>query len=310
MPCMEVWGGNDAVDRGVIMPGLDAWLYSRPYHGDQGGGDVHYVSSCATGRITRLLVADVSGHGAAVAETGEKLRRLMQRFVNHLDQTRLVVSLNEQFVGLSKQGCFATSVVGTFFAPTNRLTLSNAGHPPPLLYRRRDDTWTYLERQSDASEEADNLPLGVLKAARYDFHDVQLRVDDLVLCYTDSLNESLEQTGRQLGTAGLLETVRTLDAKRPDVLIAALLEAIAARHPGNLTRDDVTVLLVRPNGLVRRVPLGRRLKVPFQMAARILKSLWPGGAPTPWPQMSLTNIGGAFFDGLNRKWKAESDDDA
>jgi hypothetical protein len=94
MPCMEVWGGNQAVDCGVVMSGLDAWLYSRPYQGDVEGGDVHYVSSCATGRITRLLIADVSGHGAEVAEAGTKLRHLMRRYVNHLDQTRFIVALN------------------------------------------------------------------------------------------------------------------------------------------------------------------------------------------------------------------------
>ena len=31
MQCMEVWGGNHAVDTGVIMAGLDAWLYSRQH---------------------------------------------------------------------------------------------------------------------------------------------------------------------------------------------------------------------------------------------------------------------------------------
>ena len=29
MHCMEVWGGNSAVDNGVTMPGLDAWIVTR-----------------------------------------------------------------------------------------------------------------------------------------------------------------------------------------------------------------------------------------------------------------------------------------
>ena len=69
MQCMEIWGGNQMVDNHVVMPGLDAWVYSRPYGQAAAGGDVHYVSSCATGRITRLLIADVSGHGSQVAQT-------------------------------------------------------------------------------------------------------------------------------------------------------------------------------------------------------------------------------------------------
>ena len=74
MQCLEVWGGNQAVDNGVVMPGLDAWVFSRPYGGDSSGGDIHYVSSCSTGRIARLLVADVSGHGEAAAGTARELR--------------------------------------------------------------------------------------------------------------------------------------------------------------------------------------------------------------------------------------------
>src|SRR5437899_7587334 len=125
MQCMEVWGGNAPVDNGVSMLGLDAWVYSRPYQSAEAGGDVYYVSSCATGRITRLLVADVSGHGEAVRETAIHLRSLMRRFVNYIDQSRFVRSMNEQFAAMSAGGSFATAVVTTFFAPTNYLTLCN-----------------------------------------------------------------------------------------------------------------------------------------------------------------------------------------
>lgn len=79
MRCLEVWGGNQAVDNGVVMAGLDAWLYSRPYRDHAAGGDIHYVSSCAAGLVTRVLVADVSGHGSAVADAATKLRNLMRR---------------------------------------------------------------------------------------------------------------------------------------------------------------------------------------------------------------------------------------
>src|SRR5215210_7622302 len=97
MQCMEVWGGNQLADSGVVMAGLDAWVYSKPFGGAIGGGDVYYVSSCATGRITRLLVADVSGHGTAVRATAVHLRELMRRYVNHIDQMRFVRSMNQQF---------------------------------------------------------------------------------------------------------------------------------------------------------------------------------------------------------------------
>src|SRR5215831_17046980 len=122
MSCMEVWGGSQLTNSGVAFGGLDAWVYSKPFGDAQRGGDVYYGSSCATGRITRLLLADVAGHGASVASTAADLRLLMRRFVNRLDQTEFVRLMNRQFAELSGQSVFATAVVSTFFEPTRRLT--------------------------------------------------------------------------------------------------------------------------------------------------------------------------------------------
>src|SRR4051795_7166326 len=77
MQCMEVWGGNRLVDSGVIMPGVDAWVYSQPCENQPAGGDVHFVSTCCGGKVVRMAVADISGHGERVAETGANLRLLL-----------------------------------------------------------------------------------------------------------------------------------------------------------------------------------------------------------------------------------------
>lgn len=303
MPCMEVWGGNQAVDRGVMMAGLDAWLYSRPFRGDAGGGDVHYVSSCATGRVTRMLVADVAGHGQDAAQTGDRLRGLMRRYVNHLDQTRFVVSLNSEFSALEARGRFATSIVATFFAPTNYLTVCNAGHPPPLWWRSRLRHWQTIESPRRPDEDLANVPLGVLDDTRYAQQGIQLRVGDLVLFYTDFLTESRDRRGQVLGTAGLLEIARDLDAARPGSLIGSLLEALRAIDPRNLAEDDVTVLLCRPNGLAPTVPWSNRIRAPFRVLRGMLRSLRDRDEPPPVPELSLPNVGGAFIGPLNRLWR-------
>jgi hypothetical protein len=61
---MKVWGGNRATWSQFSVPGLDLWVHSEPFRSSDGGGDVYYLSSCASGRITRILLADVSGHVA------------------------------------------------------------------------------------------------------------------------------------------------------------------------------------------------------------------------------------------------------
>src|SRR5215469_17873866 len=121
MPCMEVWGGSQLTARGVVIGGLDAWVYSRPHGQAQRGGDVYYASSCAAGRISRLLLADVSGHGTSVASIAADLRTLMRRFINRWDQVEFVRLLNQQFSALSQRGMYATAIISTFFAPSRRL---------------------------------------------------------------------------------------------------------------------------------------------------------------------------------------------
>lgn len=300
---MEVWGGNQAADSAVVMAGLDAWVYSRPFGEADAGGDVYYVSSCATGRITRLLVADVSGHGSAVCDLALQLRSLMRKHVNQIDQSRFVGSMNRQFAAMSKAGCFATAVVTTFFAPTRDLSICNAGHPPPLVYRAAAKQWSYLENRAGGSERSEtNIPLGVIDLADYEQFDVRLKVGDLVLCYTDSLIESHDASGEMLGQAGLLRIAQSIDVTDSTQVVAKLLAAVAAEHPSNLREDDVTVLLFRPNGLAPSRPLGERLLAPVRLIRNLASSLRPRGEPMAWPEFTIANIGGAMILPLSRLW--------
>tara|TARA_R110002095_G_scaffold9822_5_gene15055 strand:+ start:135 stop:575 length:441 start_codon:yes stop_codon:yes gene_type:complete len=112
MECMEVWGGNQPADQELTTTGLDIWVYSQPYGASKSGGDVYYVSSCSSGRITRLLLADVSGHGEAVAGRANVLRQLMRRHINHINHASLVEAINYDFEAESKNGAFATAIIG------------------------------------------------------------------------------------------------------------------------------------------------------------------------------------------------------
>lgn len=312
MQCMEVWGGNQPVDCGVVMAGLDAWVYSKPHGGAGAGGDVHYVSSCATGRITRLLLADVSGHGDGVSNTAVKLRNLMRRFVNYIDQTRFVRSMNEEFATLGATGCFATAVITTYYAPTNELAICNAGHPPPFVFRGATGQWVELEpgtsgkaaRKAAAPPAATraiaNTPLGIIDIAQYEQFATRVGVGDMVFCYTDALIECRDAAGNMLGVSGLLEIVKRLDASEPTKFIGTLLEALRALNPANLSEDDVTALLYRVNGLAPRLTMGEKVRTAKLWFKTILGALRPGRGPFPWPELSLPNIGGAVFNRLSK----------
>jgi phosphoserine phosphatase RsbU/P len=297
LQCMEVWGGNHAVDNGVTMPGLDAWVVARPHMGDDAGGDVHYLSSCATGRITRLMVADVSGHGSTVSQTALALRSLMRRFINHLDQRRAVEFLNAEFAKQELSGRFATAVLGTFWGPTGVLTLCNAGHPRPLRYRAKTARWEPLDSGPAADapddDEPTDVPLGVLDSTKYRQVEVRLRKGDLVLLYTDSLIESRLPDGSLLGEPGLLDALSSVPAGEPARVIPGLLAELQRR--GATINDDLTALLLRPNGLTPRLTISERAAA----LVRIVQGLFSTDR-TALPEAGVRTVGGFFADRFNK----------
>jgi sigma-B regulation protein RsbU (phosphoserine phosphatase) len=305
MQCMEVWGGSQLTARGVELGGLDTWVYSKPYGESEYGGDVYYASSCATGRISRLLLADVAGHGKSVAATAAELRTLMRRFVNRLDQTEFVRLLNQQFAALSRDGAFATAIVITFFAPSRCLSVCNAGHPRPLLYRSAQRRWDLLGHlELTPSSATSNLPLGILDESEYEQFDVELEAGDCLLSYTDALIESRDADGEMLGEAGLLRIMRLLPDVAPEELIETLLGEIAWRYSENLSEDDVTVLVMRANGGESHYSLGEKLGAFARFTGTLIRSVNPRAERAPFPDANLANIGGALIPALGRRWRA------
>jgi len=304
MQCMEVWGGNQAVDNGVVMPGLDAWVYSVPLSGDDAGGDIHYVSSCATGRITRLLVADVSGHGAGVASVARELRDLMKRYVNYLDQSRFVGELNARFGALTDSGLFATAFAATYWAPTSTLLACNAGHPPPLWREGATGRWRLLNpenaRTTERREGLTNLPLGVTEPTVYEQFGVRLKRGDLVLVYTDALIETPTTDGGRLGVEGLLELVARVEDLSPDGFIRELRGLLDDGWAGEHSDDDVTMLLLRRNDMKPRMGLRDWLdtcKASLFKTVDLLR-----GRRVPWPEWRMETMGGIFVKRLNDRW--------
>jgi serine phosphatase RsbU (regulator of sigma subunit) len=263
--CMEIWGGNHPVESAVTTPGLDAWVYSKPFEGASRGGDVHYVSLCGGGIITRIILADVSGHGETVAEFAASLRTLMRKNINRKSQTRLVEALNRQFAEQAQLRRFATAVVATYLASRNQLTICNAGHPRPLWYSTERKEWSILSAENagrGTGQGGANLPLGIDEEAPYDQFAIALGHRDLVIFYTDALIEAKDPAGAMLGEAGLLALARGLDPADPANIGPALRDRVAHYRGERPADDDVTLLTLHHNGgPPRRPSLGEKLDV-------------------------------------------------
>jgi len=259
LQCMEIIGGNHVEYNALSSPGLDIWLDSRPFHGHV-GGDIHYFSTCGSGRVTRLALADISGHGADMDAIAKRLRDLMRKYINQLDQTRFARAINREFTAMADANYFATILLVTYFAPTDHLIVCNAGHPRPIWYSRRARGWQLLDahvpdpgpsiRQAKgtyALKPVANLPLGVIEPTDYHQYCVKLEKGDLVLAYTDALIEAKAPGGRQLGEAGLLEMAAQLNPDEPHTVVEGLLTQVAAWRGHEEPDDDQTLIVLYHN---------------------------------------------------------------
>jgi serine phosphatase RsbU (regulator of sigma subunit) len=250
MQCMEVWGGNIALDSAISVHGLDAWLTSQPFQAEASGGDIHYVSMCGRGRIARFVLADVAGHGSAVSDLAIHLRTLMRKYVGTPDQTHFARALNGAFGRLSQGGIFATAALATYFAPTDELIVCLAGHPRPLWYQARTGVWSLLSHElGHGATSSGGLPLGIIHPTEYHQFAVTLGKGDLVVVYTDGLVDSAGPQARSLSEADMLALARHINVADPATVGRSLIATIDAefdRQPGTRS-DDLTVLVLHHN---------------------------------------------------------------
>ena len=67
LECKEIWGGTHDRDIEVSAGKVIASIYSAACCGGR-GGDIYYFGVCKGDTITRLAIADVTGHGETVSE--------------------------------------------------------------------------------------------------------------------------------------------------------------------------------------------------------------------------------------------------
>jgi serine phosphatase RsbU (regulator of sigma subunit) len=258
LECMEIWSGSHAASHAIRTPGLRGTILSRPYASAAEGGDIHYVSLCGGGVITRAVLADVAGHGQAVASVAHTLRDLLRRNINTADQQSLVRALNRQFAGLSTHAVFATALVVTYLARQELLTFCNAGHPRPLFYQGATRTWRLLSGDCGDGD----LPLGIVPEVPYGQFALKTAEGDVLLLYTDYLIEARNDAGVPLEEEGLLALACALGVETPEQVAGDLLGAVDAYRGSPPPDDDATVVvLARTPRLRGRYRPVERLKV-------------------------------------------------
>jgi phosphoserine phosphatase RsbU/P len=242
--CSEVWGGNRKVLRAVNMPSITGWVASIPLNEDAGGGDLYYMSLCNHDLISRIALADVSGHGQVVSSMTESLLRLMRENIDAWDQSDFMRGLNDAFA-LNGQNKYATAIVLSIDRITGALSFSNAGHLPPLWYHARQQTWGWLNEKKDPLLKKDSgLPIGLVPGVHYDQTVVTLEPSDVLVLYTDGVTDAENSTGQSLDREQLLAWAQQAPIDSAETLGRVLLDRLES-FQGTCRSDDETLIVLQ-----------------------------------------------------------------
>lgn len=238
--CGTVWGGIKPVSLDVCTKGVTASLYSTS-SGGECGGDIYYMSVCTTDLRTRMLVADVRGHGERVSEISSWIYQSLQDKMNTVDCAEVLSDLN-QMVHSRGHAAITTAAVVSHDIGSSTLYYAYAGHPPALA-RRSGGPWLSLNLKTQTGQA--NLPLGIFRSVHYDQAEERVQAGDRILLYTDGLSEAMSpKSSEEFGDKEFL----ALLAARGDGELAnvrdSLVEAVTAFSGGPTLRDDCTLMVV------------------------------------------------------------------
>jgi phosphoserine phosphatase RsbU/P len=244
LSCGQTWSSSGVTSGVMMLPGLEVWVQSVPAGAARAGGDVHYLSNCPECIVSRIALADVSGHGDDVVAFADALRHLMVKHLTALDQEALMRDLNR--VARLALGSFhyATMLALGWHSLKELLVVTNAGHPPPMWYRAARRSWTWLEIDRGSAKAA-GVPLGLLEDIQYFRRVIKLQEGDLVVLYSDGASEALSTDGIELGRDGLLSLAGDCDLHSAATCGAGLAQSLVSFRGGGSAQDDQTLIVLR-----------------------------------------------------------------
>jgi sigma-B regulation protein RsbU (phosphoserine phosphatase) len=189
-----------------------------------------------TDKILGLAIADVSGHGLPAAlQVRDVHMGLRMGMARDFKIVRTVERLNEIIHQSTLTSRFVALVYGELELNGNFIYV-NAGHVAPF-HLAADGSHRFLEEGGPV--------LGPLSHATYERGFVRMHPGDLLVLFTDGIVEAADaETGEELGTERLLETVRGLRGRRPAEIVEMVFRRVEEWTGGTPPQDDRTLLVV------------------------------------------------------------------
>ena len=197
------------------------------------GGDFYdfiRLDRCRTG----IVIGDVSGKGVPaalyMAKLGSDLKTLA---FTEKDPAEALKKLNDLLVERSRRGMFATVLYIELDSERGTMTLSNAGHLPPLI-KRADGT---VKKMAPAG----GAPIGILKGMQFGQETFPFAPGETVVLYTDGIIEAMNAREELYGYDRFEELIRK-SSPDPETLRTAIISDVNRFTGLSPQHDDMTLV--------------------------------------------------------------------
>jgi len=224
-------------DRLPSVPGLETASFYLPCGPEaEIGGDYYDLFLTIDGKVA-LAIGDVCGKGVAAATKTSMVKYALRGLIGAGASPGVAMAeLNRQICATGDPAHIVTMWVGVLDCTTGILTYADGGHPPALLLRSGTRTIGRLGTTGPL--------LGAVSHAAYGECEVEVRIGDSLLLYTDGVTEA-RRGARLFGEGRVRRVLRSSPSAR--ACVDALLGAVKAYAVGPL-RDDAAALVVRRSG--------------------------------------------------------------
>jgi len=214
------------------IPSLDITARNIPCK--QIGGDFYDVRKIDDGRYL-IIIADVSGKGVPAGLVVSTMQASLKAYLTYTqDLVELTNYLNQLIVDQTTSERYITFFISLYDIETNEMRYVNAGHNPPFLFRENE-----VMRLKGGG-----IPLGFMPF-EYEEQKIQFNQNDLLLLYTDRLEEAMNPEGEEYGEQRVVDYFHHQNGHQANELMNKLIGEVTSFRKGQLLEDDLTMIIMR-----------------------------------------------------------------
>lgn len=186
-----------------------------------------------------FCIGDVSGKGIPasllMAVTRNLFRIIAQQ--GHTPES-IAMQINSVLSRDNEQGMFVTMFIGQIDLKDGVLRYCNCGHNPPVTVRK-DGKAEFIPVKYT------NRPLGVWEEGGFQGETLGCIRGELLLCYTDGLNEAENMKQELLGNDTVIRLMTECARMSAEEVIRKLELEVERHRAGAIPNDDLTLLCLR-----------------------------------------------------------------